>query len=77
MRYLGEHGSFLHVLAFSPFEGLQKAVSLDSNRHFWPDYYYTRGQMIDHKGKVTAVAVPLADWKDEYPDASILARNEL
>lgn len=73
MRYLGDRKSSLEVLAFSPMEKLGSVVSPDKNGHTWPHYYYARGSMTDHRGKVTTAAIPLADWKREYPWATILA----
>jgi hypothetical protein len=40
MQYLGDHGSNIKLLAFSPVEKLKKADSPDKQGHVWPDYYY-------------------------------------
>jgi hypothetical protein len=72
MRYSGEYGSNVKVLAFSPIEKLNKADNPDKNGHVWPDYYYSQGRTTDHKGRATAVAVPLTNWKDDYASATIL-----
>jgi hypothetical protein len=72
MRYLGEHGSDLKVLALSPLGMTEKITLTDKNGHIWPHYYYYRGRMTDHKGTDVAVARPLRSWKDDYPDALVL-----
>jgi hypothetical protein len=72
MRYLGEHGSSLKVLAFSPVEVLKKFDRPDKHGHIWPNYFYYRGRMTDDKGTDIAVARPLVNWSKEFPNATIL-----
>ncbi|KAF2025301.1 hypothetical protein EK21DRAFT_104045 [Setomelanomma holmii] len=72
MQYLAEHGSKIQFLAFSPMEHLKKADNPDKHGHSWPDYYYYRGRLTDHKGADIAVARPLANWQEEFPDANVL-----
>jgi hypothetical protein len=72
MRYVGERGSGLKVLAFSPVEKLKKADNPDKHGHSWPDYHYKRGKATDDDGTDIAVAMPLANWKEEWPGASVL-----
>jgi hypothetical protein len=72
MKYLGEYGSNLQVLAFSPSEVLKKADNPDKHGHVWPDYYYRRGRRMDYKGATVEVAIPLVNWKEEFPNAEIL-----
>jgi hypothetical protein len=72
MRYLGERGSGLKVLAFSPVEKLKQADNPDKHGHSWPNYYYKRGEATDGDGTNIAVAMPLVYWKEEWPGASVL-----
>jgi hypothetical protein len=72
MQFLGECGSKIKVLAFSPMERLVKPGSPDKHGFIWPNYFYYREEMTDHKGSHVSVARPLADWKREFPGATIL-----
>ncbi|KAI8943398.1 hypothetical protein NX059_001410 [Plenodomus lindquistii] len=72
MRYLAAHGSNIAVLALSPTEKLTEATSPDKNGHFWPNYYYGRGSVVDYKGHSAAVAIPMADWNAEASYAIVL-----
>jgi hypothetical protein len=72
MRYLGDRGSYLQVLAFSPVELLIKAEHADKNGHFWPNYFYYRGRITDYRGTDVAMARPLVNWAAEVPGAKDL-----
>jgi hypothetical protein len=72
MQYLGENGSNIKVLAFSPVESLKKVDGPDKHGHVWPHYYYYGVRMKDRKGTDVVVARPLVGWKNEFPDATVL-----
>jgi hypothetical protein len=72
MQYLGEHGSSIQVLAFSPAEQLRKVDHTDKHGHVWPHYYCYGVRLKDEEGKSFVVARPLIDWKNEFPDARVL-----
>jgi hypothetical protein len=39
IRYMGDRGSNIEFLSFSPIENLTKATSADKNGHVWPRYF--------------------------------------
>jgi hypothetical protein len=64
MRYLGQQGSNIKWLLFSPFDDLRRADHADINGHVWPRYVYSRGTRVDDKGSEVAVAVPTAEIEE-------------
>jgi hypothetical protein len=75
LRYLGENGFNVKVLAFSPMETLENAEGLDKHGHFWPHYYYYGRKMKDIKGRSGLVVEPLVDGENEFPNASVLQND--
>lgn len=72
LRYLGEHGSNIEGLAFAPVQKLKRAADTpDKQGHIWPNYYYFRGKTTDRKGIDVALARPLVEWNEEFPNANI------
>jgi hypothetical protein len=72
VRYLGDRGSNIRLLAFSPIEALTKAASADKNGHVWPDYFYACERMKGHRGTELSIARAARDWKAEIPEAAML-----
>jgi len=60
MQYIGDRGSNLRLLSFSPTEDLEKAGQPDKHGHVWPTYLYTRVQAVDSQGVVVHFARPIA-----------------
>jgi hypothetical protein len=72
VRYLGDRGSNIRLLAFSPIEALTKAASADKNGHVWPDYFYACERMKGHRGTELSIARAARDWKAEIPEAAMM-----
>ncbi|KAF2266888.1 hypothetical protein CC78DRAFT_566612 [Lojkania enalia] len=70
LRYLELRGSHVKLLAISPISRWEQARS-DSNRHYYPHYYYRR-EMTEVDGNKVVEAVPFPDCLAEWPDATIL-----
>ncbi|KAH7411879.1 hypothetical protein DE146DRAFT_603328 [Phaeosphaeria sp. MPI-PUGE-AT-0046c] len=72
MQYLGQCGSNIQGLAFTPVgERLRKAEYPDRKGHIWPNYFYQRRTATDGKGPDVAFAEPIVDWDDRFPGDSI------
>jgi len=69
---MGDRGSNIRLLAFSPMESLTKAATADKNGHFWPHYFYSCERMKGNRGTEMSIARAVRDWKTEMPDATIL-----
>ena len=72
VRYMGDRGSNIKLLAFSPMELLTKAATADKNGHFWPHYFYSCERMKSNRGTEVSIARPVRNWKAEMPEATIL-----
>jgi hypothetical protein len=72
MRYMGERGSTLKVLAFSLLDEFQQHHDPDLNGRLWPHYYYYRARMTDGFVGYYAVARPFRGWKVDLLVAWVL-----
>ncbi|KAI4912140.1 uncharacterized protein J4E92_010186 [Alternaria infectoria] len=72
VRYMGDRGSNIKLLAFSPIGLLTKAATADKNGHVWPEYFYSCERMKGNRGTEISIARAVRDWKAEMPEATIL-----
>ncbi|KAI4958852.1 hypothetical protein J4E86_004461 [Alternaria arbusti] len=72
VRYMGDRGSNIRLLAFSPMESLTKAATADKNGHVWPRYFYSCERMKGNRGTEVSITRAVRDWKAEMPEATIL-----
>jgi hypothetical protein len=71
IRYMGDRGSNIEFLSFSPIENLTKATSADKNGHVWPRYFYYCERMRGHQGAGMLIARPVTGSTAEATLASI------
>jgi len=61
VRYMGDRGSNMRLLAFSPMELLTKAATADKNGHVWPHYLYSCERMKGYRGTEVSITRAVRD----------------